>query len=141
MSRVLFTCWPYDGHVVGPLAIAAALRDRGHEVAIYTGERARAGVERQGSTTSRSASSTRSRADRNMVALETREQGRGPGALQLLRTFRDWLVETIPDQVADIQPIIEEWRPDVDRERYVDVGADRDPLGGDPDPGRRLSRR
>ena len=48
-----------------------------------------------------------------MVALETREQGRGPGALQLLRTFRDWLVETIPDQVADIQPIVEEWRPDV----------------------------
>jgi len=113
VSRLLFTCWPYDGHVVGPLAIAAAAREQGHEVAIYTGERARAGVERQGFEYFPFRRLDEERADRNMVALETREQGRGPGALQLLRTFRDWLVETIPDQVADIQPIIDEWRPDV----------------------------
>jgi MGT family glycosyltransferase len=113
MSRLLFTCWPYDGHVVGPLAIAAAARERGHEVAIYTGERARAGVERRGFEYFPFRRLDEERADRNMIKLETRDQGRGPGALQLLRTFRDWLVETIPDQVADIQPLIDEWRPDV----------------------------
>ena len=27
--------------------------------------------------------------------------------------FRQWLVETIPDQVADLRAVIEEWAPDV----------------------------
>ena len=113
MTRILFTCWPYDGHVVGPLAIAAAARERGDTVAVYTGERARPAVEREGFELFPFRQLDEERADRNMVALETRDQGRGPGALQLLRTFRDWLVETIPDQVADIRPLVEEWRPDV----------------------------
>jgi MGT family glycosyltransferase len=49
-----------------------------------------------------------------MRTLESRVQGVGAsGGRQLLRTFREWLVETIPNQVADLQPVIEEWRPDV----------------------------
>ncbi len=32
-TRVLFTCWPFVGHVHSQMAIAAALRERGCEVA------------------------------------------------------------------------------------------------------------
>jgi MGT family glycosyltransferase len=95
------------------MALAAALRDRGHEVAFYTGERARRPVEQEGFELHTFRHVDEERAHGNMVALERREQGRGPGALQLLRTFRDWLVETIPDQVADLRPLLDGWRPDV----------------------------
>ena len=32
MSRFLFTCWPFVGHVFPQMAIATALRRHGHEV-------------------------------------------------------------------------------------------------------------
>jgi hypothetical protein len=49
------------------------------------------------------------RAFRNMRAIETpgRHGRRGRG---LLRIFRDWLVETIPDQLADLDPVLDRWR-------------------------------
>jgi MGT family glycosyltransferase len=114
MSRFLFTCWPFDGHIVGPMVIAAAVRERGHDVAIYTGETGRATVEREGFELLPFRAVDEERAYENMRTLESRVQGIGPsGGRQLLRTFREWLVETIPNQVADLQPVLEEWKPDV----------------------------
>jgi MGT family glycosyltransferase len=114
MARFLFTCWPFDGHIVGPMAIAAAARERGHDVAIYTGGAGRATVEREGFEFFPFHAVDEERAYENMRTLESRVQGVGPGGgRQLLRTFREWLVETIPNQVADLQPLIEEWKPDV----------------------------
>jgi MGT family glycosyltransferase len=114
MSRFLFSCWPFDGHFVGPMVIASAVRARGHEVAIYTGESRRASVEREGFDFFPFRVLDEERGNESMRTLESRVQGRGPsGGRQLLRTFREWLVETIPNQVADLQPVIEEWKPDV----------------------------
>jgi MGT family glycosyltransferase len=114
MSRYLFTCWPFDGHIVGPMVIARAVRERGHDVAIYTGETGRATVEREGFELFTFRQVDEERAYENMRTLESRVQGVGPrGGQQLLRTFREWLVETIPNQVADLEPVIDEWRPDV----------------------------
>jgi len=48
MAKFLFTVWPYPGHVNPALAIAHALRDRGHEAAFYTGNAARPLVEAEG---------------------------------------------------------------------------------------------
>ena len=39
MARFLFTVWPITGHVYPQVAIAQALRERGHECALFTGER------------------------------------------------------------------------------------------------------
>ena len=137
-ERLLFTCWPYDGHVVGPLAHRGRGPRAGARGRDLHGRAARAGVEREGFEYFPFRRLDEERADRNMVALETREQGRGPGALQLLRTFRDWLVETIPDQVADIQPIVEEWRPDVVMSDLSMWGPVVILWEADADPGRRL---
>jgi MGT family glycosyltransferase len=30
-----------------------------------------------------------------------------------LRAFSDWLIDTVPGQVADLEPIVADWRPDV----------------------------
>ena len=113
-SRFLLTCWPFDGHIVGPMLIGAALRSRGHEVAIYTGETARATVEQEGFELFTFSHVDEERAYENMRSLESREQNKGlSGGRHLLRTFREWLVETIPNQVDDLQPVIAEWKPDV----------------------------
>src|ERR1700724_2482949 len=48
MSRFLFTVWPFTGHIHPNLPIAQELQRRGHEVAFYTGSKARPLVERAG---------------------------------------------------------------------------------------------
>ena len=48
MARFLFTVWPFAGHVHPAVAIAHALRARGHEIAFYTGTAVRPTVEGEG---------------------------------------------------------------------------------------------
>jgi MGT family glycosyltransferase len=109
--RVLFTCWPFEGHVMPQLSIATVLRDRGCEVAFYTAESAHATIR----STGLEAFPFR-RVDAAWVRVQARERAVG-GRKQSLRVqreaFRDWLVETIPDQVEDLRTVVEEWRPDV----------------------------
>ena len=111
-ARVLFTLWPFTGHLLPQMSIAVALRERGHDVAFYSGEAVRSTVEREGFEFFGFERLDEERAFRNMRAIETTgahgRRGRG-----LLRIFRDWLVETIPDQLADLDPVLGRWRPDV----------------------------
>ena len=55
----LFTLWPFTGHLLPQLRIALALRERGHEVAFYSGERARATARARARLRASSASSAR----------------------------------------------------------------------------------
>ena len=111
-ARVLFTLWPFTAHLLPQMSIAVALRERGHDVAFYSGEAVRSTVEQEGFGFFPFERVDQERAFRNMRAIETpgRHGRRGRG---LLRIFRDWLVETIPDQLADLDPVLDRWRPDV----------------------------
>jgi MGT family glycosyltransferase len=109
-ARVLFTCWPFEGHVFPQLGIARALRERGNEVAFYTAEMARPTVEREefpvfpfrhvGEVW------------RPVHALEARTGGRRQSP-RVQRAALRCAVDTIPDQIADLRPIFETWQPDV----------------------------
>ncbi|MGZ4250157.1 MAG: glycosyltransferase, partial [Solirubrobacteraceae bacterium] len=46
--RFLITLWPFTGHLLPQMSIAIALRERGHDVAFYSGEAVRATVEGEG---------------------------------------------------------------------------------------------
>ena len=46
-----------------------------------------------------------------MRAVDTGDRRRRPGGGRLMPIMRDWLVETIPDQVADIREVIDAWQP------------------------------
>jgi MGT family glycosyltransferase len=105
--RFLFTLWPFVGHLLPQMSIAIALRDRGHEVAFYSGNAVRGTVEDEGFEFFGFDRVDQERAFRNMQAVES---GIRPG--RLVPVFRDWLVETIPGQVADLRPIVARWRPD-----------------------------
>jgi MGT family glycosyltransferase len=111
VTRVLFACWPFEGHVLPNLSIATALRDRGAEVAFYTAESAHPTIEGQ-----RLRAYPFDRLDPAWRRLQERERELG-GARQSLRAMREIfterLIDTIPAQVADLEAVIDDFSPDV----------------------------
>ena len=103
MSRFLFTLWPFTGHLLPQMAIAGALRERGHEVAFFSGEAVRDQLEGEGFELFGFERVDQERAFRNMRAIEA--GGR------IRPVLRDWLVETIPDQLADLRGVLEHCGP------------------------------
>jgi len=110
-ARFLFCCWPFEGHVLPQMSIAAALRDGGAEVAFYTAPERRAMIESQGLTFF--GFERVRRAWERTLAMERRTGGRRQSLRVQRQAFREWLVETIPDQVGDLRAILDRWRPDV----------------------------
>src|SRR5262249_37592889 len=112
-ARFLVTCWPFEGHVFPQVSIAMALRERGHEVAFYTGEAARPTIEAAGFPVFGFRAVDEARVCSLIEALEKGASGSRPKVGLLRRTLRGWLVETIPDQVADLERVMASWGPGV----------------------------
>ena len=116
MARFLFSVWPFAGHVHPSLAIAHALRARGHEIAFYTGAAVRSVVEGEGFKLF-----PFQNVDEERVSfLAASEFPYSPSLWRRLRTarrvqakFREWLLDTVPQQLADMDAVLAEWRPDV----------------------------
>jgi MGT family glycosyltransferase len=106
-TRVLFACWPFEGHVYPQMSMALALRDRGAEVAFYTHDSMREVIEGNGFELLpfQQVSPAWQRAHGAQ-----RDDARRSAQL---RAALDWLVGTIPDQVADLRDAVARWRPDV----------------------------
>ena len=134
MARFLLAVWPYTGHVFPNIALAHALRARGHEVAFYTGALARPVVEQEGFACfpfERLALSIArivglagadTQDDRDTPQLYERltnyytavfDQWPLARGLQLKAMYRDWILGTAPQQVEDLRGILSGWRPDV----------------------------
>lgn len=110
-ARVLFTCWPFEGHVFPLLSIALAARERGDEVAFYTGSRFQPTVESQ-----RIECFPFERVGPTWERIHERERnvsGRRASLRLQREAFRDWLVGSIPDQVDDVRAVMDRWGPDV----------------------------
>lgn len=113
MARFLIACWSFPGHVLPPLAIARVLRERGHECAFYSGPRTARVVEGEGF---RFFSSSNAAEDALYDSLFSPEQARTVNwrtMLQFTTTLQTWLLDTVPQQVKELEPILSEWRPDV----------------------------
>ena len=141
MSRFLFTLLA----VHRPRAPAdepsrAALRERGHEVAFYSGDAVRATVRGRGlRVLPASTGSTRSARSPHMRAMEDGGVPGRPGRGRVLPLLRDWLVETIPDQVADLDAVLADWRAGRRSPPTCRCGAPSWSCGSrGPDPGRAL---
>ncbi len=115
MARFLITCWPFVGHLYPQISIAHALRDRGHEVAFYSHKSTRPVVEGEGFTLFPFVHVDEQRYER-IHKLEAKVPSTQPKRQTIsvaMRAYRDMLADSIPEQVADLQPIISQWRPDV----------------------------
>jgi UDP:flavonoid glycosyltransferase YjiC (YdhE family) len=111
VSRFLVTLWPFTGHLLPQIAIAQALRERGHEVAFYSGEAVRHHVEGQGFQFFPFQRVDQEIAFRTMRTVDTGDRRRRPGSGRLMPLMRDWLVETVPDQIADMREVIDDYGP------------------------------
>jgi MGT family glycosyltransferase len=110
MTRVLFACWPFEGHLFPQMSMAIALRERGVKVAFYTDASMRELIEDEGFEVH-----PFERVGPAWKRVHGRDRGTGSRreGLQLLRDAREWIVGSIPDQVADLQDIAASWKPDV----------------------------
>lgn len=115
MARYLFTMWSAPGHIFPNLAVANVLRARGHDVAFYTGTRATSVLASLGVTHF----PMRHVSDDELYEMLFPTDDRAArmatlGDLQRMRTtLRRWLVDTTPGQLRDLEPLLDEWRPDV----------------------------
>jgi MGT family glycosyltransferase len=109
--RVLFTSWPFEGHVLPLLSIARAAAARGDAVAFSTGGRWESTLSEQGVQ-----SFPFARTEGVWERVHERERafrGRTPPIRLQRAAFREWLVDSIPAQVEDLQRVVERWHPDV----------------------------
>jgi len=110
--RFLVTCWPFTGHVLPQMAVAKALRERGHEVAFYTGRSSASLIEADGFEVHPLTAVDEDEVYRCVRLLETGSRRGHMSPALTRRTFRDWLVETVPAQVHDLETVLDRWQPD-----------------------------
>ena len=114
MARFLVTCWPFVGHLYPQISVAHALRGRGHEVAFYTHGSTSSLVESEGFRLFPFVHVDEHRYER-IHALEAEVPVTQPKRQTLsvaMTAYRDMLADSIPEQIADLQPILNDWRPD-----------------------------
>lgn len=115
MARFLLAAWPLLGHINPTIAVAHALRERGHQVAFYTGSSARPIVEGEGFVCfpfNRVDEELALNAENPLAyAGSFLEQVRA--ARQMKDGLRRWLVETIPGQIEDLEEVLAEWHCDL----------------------------
>jgi MGT family glycosyltransferase len=114
--RFLFAAWPFPGHFFPLIAIAHALARRGHACAFYTGAQAAPIVQQEGFECFLFRHLNEDAIDRLMQTRPDRPW-RPRAAVHMGLLLRRWLLDTVPQQVADLEPVIATWRPDV-------IGAD-----------------
>jgi N-glycosyltransferase StaG len=110
--RFLITLWPFTGHLLPQISIAIALRERGHEVAFYSGEAVRSIVEGKGFQFFGFEHLDQERGFSAMRVVDHGDRRSRPGGGRLARILRSWLVDTIPDQLVDLRGVLARWGPD-----------------------------
>jgi len=113
MARFLITCWSFPGHVFQPLAIAKVLRERGHECAFYSGQRAANVIEGEGFLFFPFRAVDEEAVYRLTFSPRQNRTVSWGGILQYTRTLQSLLLDTVPEQVTDLEVILNDWQPDV----------------------------
>ena len=112
MARYLFPVWPLTGHLSPNLAVAGALARLGHEVAFYTGAKARKKVESAGFRFF-----PFERLDEGVLEsiMNTPSEARNRWRRLLVQRERymRWLGGTLEAQSHDLEAIYRAWNPDV----------------------------
>ena len=119
--RILMAFQPVPGHLNPSVGVAQALRDRGHEVAFYSGAEARSYVEQNGFAFYPFEASLNERLMRILFPpegsatagniVDQRHALLRPGKVNA--ALREWFLDTIPEQIADLERLYDEFQPDL----------------------------
>ena len=112
MANFLITVWPFPGHFYPFLSIAHSLSRRGHRVAFYTGARMCEVAEREGFYGFRFSHLDEKALFNLLLSPNARSKSLLRRNLDLKYTLRRWLVDTIPQQIADIELVLKQWKVD-----------------------------
>jgi len=112
MARFLLTVWPLSGHLYPNLALAHALRKRGHEVGIYTGPSAEAVVRGEGFEFFGFQKVDGKKLDRILFTADDFGGWWKQRRDRLVR-YTDWLLGMLPEQVEDVNALLASFEPDV----------------------------
>lgn len=112
MNRFLFTTWPFPGHFFAQIAIADALRERGHQCAFYTGIQACRVLEDE---TFKCFPFKHLDEEKLYQVMFSQQRGswEWKEIFRFQATLSRWLLDTIPQQVQDLEAVLTNWRPDV----------------------------
>ncbi|MGC9949905.1 MAG: nucleotide disphospho-sugar-binding domain-containing protein [Bryobacteraceae bacterium] len=108
MARLLFTVWPYPTHLHPFLALALEARSLGHEVAFFTGGDALSVLAREGFRCFPFRDVNWDRVARTVDDLIAGRKR--PSAMR--RLWPNFLVETVPAQVRDLEAVLAGWPAD-----------------------------
>ena len=122
MSRFLLTCWSFTGHLFHGINIGRALRERGHECAFYSAPKTAQLFADEGFTFF-PFQKVNEEAMSEIMFAPNRERS-VKDTLRFTRTLQTYLLDTIPQQVEDLAPILASWKPDV----LVDDGTILGPI-------------
>jgi hypothetical protein len=109
LAKFLLTVWPFPTHLNPNLALACALRRQSHQVAFYSGSVASSLIATEGFRFFCFQNVDWERVERVVNAIVSPKKN-GPRSGGLWRQF---LVETIPGQLQDLDSVLGEWQPDV----------------------------
>jgi len=112
MAKFLFTAWPYAGCLYPQIAVAHALAGRGHSVAFYTGNRACPLVSSQPFLHFPFNPWLEQQVDTLLLSPSGMCAG-WPQPWRRVGLLRQFLVDTVPSQVTDLNRIVDEWQPEV----------------------------
>ena len=110
MAKFLFTAWPFSGHLHPNIAIAHALKSRGHDVAFYSGKTAASKIRNEGF-----GYYPFRKVDEEAVERVVFSQQHVPSLFRqpfrMIAVLREWLLDTVPDQVKDLENLLSRWHP------------------------------
>ena len=112
MTRVLFTTMPMAGHLRPGLPMARELIAAGHEVAWYTGAKYAPLITKVGAEVFLMGPEL-DFDDARVDEVVEQEPGRKPGLRALKKAILDLFIAPIPAWVAEIDEVIDTFRPDV----------------------------
>lgn len=101
------------GHIFPNMPAALALRQRGHEVAFYTGGKAVSVVESQGFKCFPFREVDGDYFEKLLAEGYFGEKSAWKRRQRQLFIYHHWLIGTLPGQIRDLEQIIQEWKPDV----------------------------
>ncbi len=111
MTRFLFASMPAAGHVGPLIPLAHELVARGHSVDWYTGDEYRAKAEATGATFHPHVHAP----DRDVSEMDAEfpERAKLKGVAKFMFDVREVFIKAVPGQVADLEAMLDEVRPDV----------------------------
>ncbi len=112
MAKFLIAVWPIPGHYHPCLAVAKALRARGHEIAFFTGSRAGKAIECEGFRRHPFNRTGERLFDSIFYQPQPPRPWWKPELLVRRERYTALLVGMLDGQVADMESVVRAWRPD-----------------------------